>query len=92
MFVRLEKLMVLFFVLMMITSGMGSAATITVDGGGGQDHTTIQAAIDAANDSDTIIVYSGTYSEILTINKRIVISSIYHSPTPTRYLINAFFT
>ena len=38
-------------------------ATITVDDSGGKDHTTIQAALNAASGGDTIEVYSGTYGE-----------------------------
>ena len=37
------------------------AATITVDIGGGSDHTSIQPAIDAAQDGDTVLVKPGEY-------------------------------
>ncbi|MCA9759200.1 MAG: right-handed parallel beta-helix repeat-containing protein, partial [Candidatus Eisenbacteria bacterium] len=43
------------------------AATLTVDGGGGGDYTTIQAAINAAVAGDTVYVLDGTYSEALDI-------------------------
>lgn len=43
------------------------AATITVDDSGGQDHLTIQAAINAANSGDTVYVYNGYYPESLDI-------------------------
>ena len=39
-----------------------SASTITVNWDGTGDHTTIQAAIDDANDFDTVIVADGTYT------------------------------
>lgn len=39
-----------------------AAATIIVDAGGGGDHTTIQAGLDAANDGDTVEVVAGTYT------------------------------
>jgi hypothetical protein len=42
------------------------AATITVNDGGGGDYTTILAAINAANNGDTILVYNGTYTEDLS--------------------------
>jgi parallel beta-helix repeat protein len=46
---------------------------ITVDDSGGAHFTTIQEAIDNANDGNTVYVYSGTYFEHLTINKSITL-------------------
>lgn len=48
-----------------------SADTIYVDDGGGGDFTSIQEAIDAANESDTINVFSGEYVENIVVNKTI---------------------
>jgi parallel beta-helix repeat protein len=45
--------------------------TIYVDGKGGKDYTSIQTAINAADDGYTIHVYSGTYNENLVIDKSI---------------------
>jgi parallel beta-helix repeat protein len=46
-----------------------AAKTLTVPG----DYSTIQQAIDAAGDDDTILVRKGTYNEQLVINKQIVL-------------------
>ncbi|NOR48498.1 MAG: PGF-pre-PGF domain-containing protein [Methanosarcinaceae archaeon] len=50
-----------------------AATTITVDDSGGADHTTIQAAINAASTGDTIYVYNGSYSENVTVNKQLTL-------------------
>ena len=50
-----------------------SAATIIVDQGGGGNHTTIQAAVNAANSGDTIYVWAGTYTENVVISKTLTI-------------------
>ena len=48
-------------------------ATINVDDGGGKDHTTIQAAINAAINGDTVIVFPGLYNEELVIEGKTII-------------------
>jgi len=45
--------------------------TIYVDDDGGQDYTTIQEAIDAADDGDTVYIHNGFYYESLTVLKSI---------------------
>ncbi len=47
---------------------VAEGATITVDDDGEKDHTTIQAAVNAANPDDEIIVYDGTYVENIVIS------------------------
>ncbi len=64
-----------------------SAATITVCASG-CDYTTIQAAVDAANDGDVIDVYPGTYNESVDLNGMtpegdITIRSVNSGGTPT---------
>lgn len=49
-------------------SGWGNTIIVATTGG---DHTTVQAAINAANAWDVIIVHPGTYDEEITINKNI---------------------
>uniref|UniRef100_UPI001BD391C9 NosD domain-containing protein n=1 Tax=Methanomethylovorans sp. TaxID=2758717 RepID=UPI001BD391C9 len=49
--------------------------TLVVDGSGSQPYTTIQEAVDAANDGDTILVYPGDYNENVHIYKRLNILS-----------------
>ena len=50
----------------------GSRGSILyVDGGGGQDHLTIQSAIDSAVDGDTIYVWSGVYLENPVIDRKV---------------------
>ena len=41
--------------------------TLYVGGAGPGNHTTIQSALDAASDGDTVFVYSGTYTENIYI-------------------------
>ncbi|WP_292471186.1 NosD domain-containing protein, partial [Methanolobus sp.] len=52
-----------------------SDGVITVDDDGGADFTTIQAAVDAANDGDTIRVSPGTYNENVEVDKSVIIKS-----------------
>lgn len=46
-----------------------------VDDSGGADFLTIQAAVNAANEGDTIIVRDGTYTENVVVNKSLTIKS-----------------
>lgn len=57
-------------------SGVGAAQScdIVVDDDGGADYTTIQDAIDNANQGDTICVGTGTYSETVSVNKAVTVT------------------
>ncbi len=46
---------------------------IIVDLNGNGDHTTVQAAIDAASDGDTVLVWDGLYEEDVVIDKKLTI-------------------
>jgi len=58
-----------------ITVTAAGPKTWYVDDSGGADFTTIQAAVNAATDGDTIIVRDGTYPENVVVAKRLVIRS-----------------
>jgi pectin methylesterase-like acyl-CoA thioesterase len=65
----------LVIVFLIFSSSMASAKEITVDGYPGADFTSIQAAINAAQPGDKIIVKPDTYVEDITINKNLTIVS-----------------
>jgi parallel beta-helix repeat protein len=48
--------------------------TWTVDDDGPADFSTIQEAINAASDGDTIFVYNGTYNESVVVNKTVALT------------------
>ena len=62
---------------LIIASGahVTSATIITVDDDNTSDYISIQTAVDNANYSDTIIVYPGTYTENMDVNKGLTIIS-----------------
>ena len=57
--------------------------TITVDDSGGANYTSIQDAVNNANDGDTILVYTGTYTENVDVKKRLIIKSDSGNPDDT---------
>ncbi|MBN1761620.1 MAG: right-handed parallel beta-helix repeat-containing protein [Methanomicrobia archaeon] len=64
----------LVFLLVLCTAGASAATTYTVCASG-CDYTSIQAAVNAANPGDTIIVHDGTYTENVVVNKSLMIRS-----------------
>ena len=60
-----------FSIFLPIATCEASGNTIYVDDDGDANYTSIQEAVDVANDGDTIYVYSGIYYENLVVNKTI---------------------
>jgi len=63
----------IFMVFSPVEIGIASENTIYVDDSGGANYTTIQDAVNIANESDTIYVYGGIYNENIVINKSLII-------------------
>lgn len=76
-----KKLLYIAFAFVLVLSfSLGAALPVaaatewTVDDSGGEDFTTIAAAISAAADGDTITVYDGTYGKVV-VNKELTIQA-----------------
>ncbi len=81
-----ERIAICFVIsLFFLSMGTASSAEITVNNSTGSvaDFTSIQAAVDAAKDGDTIIVYSGIYIENIDVNKELTIISQSGNPEDT---------
>ena len=64
-------------------SNVYGETTITVDDSGGADYTSIREAVYNANDGDTILVYTGIYTENLDVKKQLTIKSESGNPDDT---------
>ncbi|MCD4822625.1 MAG: right-handed parallel beta-helix repeat-containing protein [Methanococcoides sp.] len=74
---KLRDFLLLFIILALILISAHPVTAATLDvGGGNNDHSTIQAAVNASNAGDTILVYPGTYIENVDVNKELNITSI----------------
>ena len=66
-----------FFIIIPVLAGLCGADTIIVNWDGSGDYTTIQAAINDANELDTIVVAEGTYEENVNFNgKSVTVRSV----------------
>ena len=73
------------FAVLLVTNLFAANFTVKTDGSG--DHTTIQAAINASSNGDTILVYAGTYTENIDYGgKNVVIGSLYMTTSDTSYI------
>jgi len=63
--------------------GNAAAGTLTVDVNGGADYVSIQEAVSAAGDGDTVLVMPGTYRENVDVEKPLTIISESVSPADT---------
>jgi PGF-pre-PGF domain-containing protein len=73
----------LIFVFLISTLATASAKEVTVDNNSDADFTSIQAAVNAANPGDKIIVKPDTYVEDIIINKNLTIVSESGNPSDT---------
>ena len=76
-------LLVILFVFIILTAGTVAADIVTVDDSGGANYTSIQDAVNNANNGDTILVYNGLYTENLYVKKELTIRSNYGNPDDT---------
>ncbi|HII01026.1 TPA: hypothetical protein HA351_05020 [Methanosarcinaceae archaeon] len=68
---------------LIMPAGPPAVYTVNNSTGPAADYTSIQAAVNAAKDRDTIIVYSGIYPEDVDVNKELTIISQSGNPEDT---------
>ncbi|MDD5536057.1 MAG: hypothetical protein PHS36_02585, partial [Candidatus Cloacimonetes bacterium] len=74
---------------LLILGGCLYSTTRTVALDGSQQYTSIQAAVNASGDGDTVLVYPGRYIEnIVTIGNNIMIASLYSINPLQQYIEN----
>ena len=71
------------FIFLTLNAGTIGADIVTVDDSGGANYTSIQDAVNNANNGDTILVYSGLYNENVYVDKELTIKSNSNNPSDT---------
>ncbi|NLN43471.1 MAG: hypothetical protein GX152_04620 [Methanosarcina sp.] len=70
-----QAILILFLILLGTAITQAEAAVITVDSSAGGNYTSIQEAINNAQNGDTILVSPGVYRENAKVNKELTILS-----------------
>jgi parallel beta-helix repeat protein len=70
-----QNIFIILFLVLGMTVSQAGAAVITVDSNGGGNYTTIQEAVDNAQNGDTVLVFPGAYQENVKVNKELTITS-----------------
>lgn len=71
----IENICLIFLLLLGIVVGQASGAVINVNSNGGDNNTSIQNAINNAQNGDTILVNPGVYQENVKVNKEVTITT-----------------
>jgi len=82
-YLKIKVCFIIAFVFLIMAASIAVADSVTVDDGGGADHTTIGEAVNNANPHDTIIIYPGAYIENVDVNKSLNIISQSGNPDDT---------
>lgn len=72
---RVQSICIIFLLMFAITVTQAGAGTITVDKNGGGNYSSIQEAIDNAQNGDIILVNPGVYQENVAVDKELTILS-----------------
>jgi nitrous oxidase accessory protein len=70
-----QNICIILFLVLGTTVTQAGAAVINVDANGGGNYSSIQEAVDKAQNGDTILVSPGVYQENIKVNKELIIAS-----------------